>query len=50
LFGLGAALALFYQRHRPQLGRASEAMLQSLGVTLAINMVYSLLNKRIDNW
>lgn len=50
LFGLGAALAVFYYRHRNSMGKRSEVMLQQLGVTLAINMAYSLANRRIDNW
>lgn len=50
LFGLGAALAMFYWRHRDTMGKRSEMMLQQLGVTLAINVVYSLANRRIDNW
>lgn len=50
LFGLGAALGVFYWRHRASMGRRSEVMLQQLGLTLAINMAYSLASKRIDNW
>lgn len=50
LFGLGAALAMFYWRHRDSMGKRSEVMLQQLGVTLAINVAYSLANRRIDNW
>lgn len=50
LFGLGASLGVFYWRHRHDLGRHSERMLQQLGWTLAINMGYSLANRRIDNW
>jgi hypothetical protein len=41
---------VFYWRHRHDLGRHSERMLQQLGWTLAINMGYSLANRRIDNW
>jgi hypothetical protein len=41
---------VFYWRHRRDLGHQSERMLQQLGITLAINMGYSLANKRIDNW
>eukprot|EP00882_Tetradesmus_deserticola_P026019 GHRQ01028625.1.p1 GENE.GHRQ01028625.1~~GHRQ01028625.1.p1 ORF type:complete len:143 (+),score=51.99 GHRQ01028625.1:148-576(+) len=50
LFGLGAALGVFYWRHRDTMGRRSEVVLQQLGLTLAINMAYSLASKRIDNW
>eukprot|EP00879_Flechtneria_rotunda_P023767 GHRR01025163.1.p1 GENE.GHRR01025163.1~~GHRR01025163.1.p1 ORF type:complete len:296 (+),score=107.40 GHRR01025163.1:713-1600(+) len=50
LFGLGASLGMFYWRHRDSMGRRSEAMLQQLGLTLAINMAYSLASRRIDNW
>jgi hypothetical protein len=32
------------------MGRRSEVVLQQLGVTLAINMAYSLASRRIDNW
>jgi len=50
LFGLGASLGVFYWRHRHSMGRRSEVVLQQLGVTLAINMAYSMMSKRIDNW
>ncbi len=50
LFGLGAALAVFYHRHRDSMGARSQAVLQQVGVTLAINVLYSLASKRIDNW
>ena len=32
------------------LGTYSEAGLRSLGLTAAINIGYSMLNRRIDNW
>lgn len=50
LFGLGAALALFYWRHKHLLKGYSESVLRSLGITLAINFGYSLLVRNIDNW
>lgn len=50
LFGLGSAMAVFYWRHRDSMGKRSESVLQQLGVTLAINLAYSLANRRIDNW
>eukprot|EP00983_Pelagomonas_calceolata_P080723 1155277-Pelagomonas_calceolata.AAC.5 len=50
LFGLGAALALFYWRHKHLLKGYSDKVLRSLGITLAINLGYSLLVRNIDNW
>jgi hypothetical protein len=50
LFGLGAALGVFYYRHRPLLGERSDNVLRQLGLTLAINLAYSLANRRVDNW
>ncbi len=50
VFGVGAALGLYYHRHRHLYGAFSEQMLTSLGWTVALNAAYSLLNKRIDNW
>lgn len=50
IFGLGAAAAVYYYRHRSLLGPTSKRMLQSLGWSLAINAVYSAANRRIDNW
>ncbi len=41
---------MFYWRHRDTLGQRSESVLNSLGITLAINVAYSVANKRIDNW
>ena len=50
LFGAGAALAVFYHRHRAALGERSDHVLRQLGLTLAINLAYSLANRRVDNW
>lgn len=50
LFGLGAALAIFYYRHKHLLKGHSDDVLRGLGITLAINLGYSLLVKNIDNW
>lgn len=50
LFGLGAALGVFYWRHKGLLGERSDYVLRQLGLTLAVNMAYSLANKRVDNW
>lgn len=50
IFGLGAGLALFYYRHKEVLGNHSDTMLRSLGLSLVLNMGYSLLVKNVDNW
>lgn len=50
LFGLGAALGVFYWRHKGLLGERSDYVLKQLGFTLAVNMAYSLANRRVDNW
>jgi hypothetical protein len=50
LFALGAALGVFYHRHRDALGERSDYVLRQLGITLAINLAYSMANKRVDNW
>jgi hypothetical protein len=50
IFGIGAALGMFYWRHKEQLGKRSSSVLQSLGITLGINIVFSMVSKRIDNW
>eukprot|EP00192_Tetraselmis_astigmatica_P017328 CAMPEP_0117668430 /NCGR_PEP_ID=MMETSP0804-20121206/11548_1 /TAXON_ID=1074897 /ORGANISM="Tetraselmis astigmatica, Strain CCMP880" /LENGTH=108 /DNA_ID=CAMNT_0005476327 /DNA_START=616 /DNA_END=939 /DNA_ORIENTATION=+ len=50
VFGLGAALALFFYRHRDILGKRSDNMLSQLQATLALNMVFGLLARNIDNW
>ncbi|KAL6754901.1 hypothetical protein V8C86DRAFT_3138208 [Haematococcus lacustris] len=50
IFGLGAALAMFYWRHKPVLQGHSDSMLRSLATTMAINLVFSLLVKNLDNW
>lgn len=47
---MGAALALFYWRHKHVLKGHSDDVLRSLGVTLALNLGYSLMVKNIDNW
>lgn len=49
IFGLGASLGLFYWRHREELGQKSDFMLRQLSVTAAVNLVYSLAVKNIDN-
>jgi len=50
LFGLGAALGVFYYRHKDVLGERSDYVLRQLGITLVINVAYSMANKRVDNW
>ncbi|GLC52292.1 hypothetical protein PLESTB_000605800 [Pleodorina starrii] len=50
VFGLAAALGVFYWRHRDVLGPVSESGLRGLGLTAAINVAYSMANKRIDNF
>ncbi|KAF8059361.1 RBL10 [Scenedesmus sp. PABB004] len=50
LFGLGAALGVFYWRHRDIFGRRSESVLQQLGVCLAINVAFAATQKGIDGW
>ena len=39
-----------HRRHADLLGPASDSGLRSLGLTAVINIAYSLVNKRIDNW
>ncbi|GFR46266.1 hypothetical protein Agub_g7820 [Astrephomene gubernaculifera] len=51
VYGLGAALALFFMRHRQTFGeRACDSGLRSLGLAAAVNAVYAAANKRLDNW
>ncbi len=38
------------RRHKELLGPASESGLRSLGITLAVNVAYSMVNKKLDNW
>lgn len=50
IFGIGGALAMFLYRHKEMFGQGSNHMLQQLGRTLAINVVYGLIMPNIDNW
>ncbi|MEW5302474.1 MAG: hypothetical protein WDW36_005255 [Sanguina aurantia] len=50
IFGLGAALGIFYWRHRDILGEQSGRALKSLGITLAMNIAFSLVGRNLDNW
>jgi hypothetical protein len=50
IFGVGAALAVFYHRHRRELGERAEGALRSLGACLLLNLAYAAFNKRVDTW
>lgn len=50
IFGLGGALAVYCARHKEILGSQSDAILQSLGQSLVLNVVIGLSNARIDQW
>ena len=50
LFGMFGALVVYFYKHRKDLGAAGQQQLVSLGVTLALNVMLSLTNPRIDNW
>eukprot|EP00873_Tetraselmis_striata_P037345 jgi/Tetstr1/457609/TSEL_044176.t1 len=50
IFGLGGALAVFFYRHKELLGRRSDYVLQQLGTTLAMNLMFGLMMHNIDNW
>jgi membrane associated rhomboid family serine protease len=50
IFGVGAALAVFYQRHRERLGAHAEGALRSLGLALLVNAAFALANRRVDTW
>ncbi|KAK9819707.1 hypothetical protein WJX72_001498 [[Myrmecia] bisecta] len=50
IFGIGGALAVFFYRHRDYFGSASDSVLQSLGQSLALNIVLGLTTRNIDQW
>lgn len=50
VFGIAAALALFYWRHQETLGKTSDRVLKQLGITAAINIAVALFVPNIDNW
>ncbi|KAG2499488.1 hypothetical protein HYH03_002435 [Edaphochlamys debaryana] len=50
VFGLGAALAVFYARHREVLGPASDEGLNRLRLTAVINVAYAMINRNLDHW
>ena len=49
IFGLGGALAAFLMSNKQRLSGQGDAMLRSLGQSFAINMMYGLTSRRIDN-
>ncbi len=50
MFGVGGALAVFFYRHKDYFGKTSDAVLQSLGQSLIINLGYGLMSRSVDNW
>lgn len=50
VFGVGGALAVFFYRHKDYFGKTSDAVLQSLGQSLVINLGYGLMSRSVDNW
>jgi hypothetical protein len=50
IFGLGGALAVYAARHRNLMGGRSDAILNSLGQSLALNVAIGLTSPRIDQW
>lgn len=50
VFGVGGALAVFFYRHKGYFGKTSDAVLQSLGQSLVINLGYGLMSRSVDNW
>ena len=50
IFGIGGALAMFLYRHKDFFGQGSNHLLQQLGRTLALNVVYGLIMPNVDNW
>ena len=50
IFGLAGALAVYLQRHKRYLGERADMQLQSLGTALAVNTMFGLTSRRIDNW
>jgi hypothetical protein len=50
IFGLGGALAVYAARHRKLMGSRGDAILQSLGQSLALNLAIGLTTPRIDQW
>ena len=50
IFGVAASLAVFAYRHRELMGEHADFLLKRLGDTAAINLMYGLVIRRIDNW
>eukprot|EP00884_Botryococcus_braunii_P021951 jgi/Botrbrau1/843/Bobra.0352s0037.1 len=50
IFGLGGALAVYFQRNRSLFGKASDSVLQQLGQSLAVNVAMGLAVRKVDNW
>ena len=50
IFGLGGALAVYCARHRELMGKRGDAVLQSLGQSLLLNMAIGLTSPRVDQW
>ncbi|BDA42210.1 RHOMBOID-like protein 10, chloroplastic [Coccomyxa sp. Obi] len=50
IFGLGGALAVYAARHRKLMGSRGDAILQSLGQSLILNLAIGLTTPRIDQW
>ncbi|GMH44549.1 hypothetical protein BSKO_12501 [Bryopsis sp. KO-2023] len=50
IFGVAGALAMFAWRHREIMGPSADDLLMRLRDTAAINLMYGLMFRRIDNW
>ena len=50
IFGLGGALAVYCARHRELMGTQSDAILRSLGQSLALNIAIGFSTPQIDQW
>lgn len=50
IFGLGGALAVYCARHRDLMGSQSDAILRSLGQSLALNIAIGFSTPQIDQW
>ena len=50
IFGLGGALAVYCARHRELMGSQSDAILRSLGQSLALNIAIGFSTPQIDQW
>ena len=50
IFGIAAALAVIVYRHKKLMGPGADETLDRLRQAAAINFMYGLLVRRIDNW